>query len=85
MKAYKITAIAVSLGLLGLPIVGLADYNTVILGSGSVISIAGYNFTGDVGASVESLNVDTNTFTVSIPPSSTLNLTSADSKTLQVS
>src|SRR3989344_2190154 len=78
------TLILVAVGTLVLPAAVFATYNDVSLTIGSAISVSGGTLTGDGGATLESLTVDTGTFLVVMPAGSNFNFVSATKKTIAI-
>ena len=76
----------ISIGVICLPIVASAAYNDVSITSSAIITAGGINLTvsGDSGV-VASIVVDTDNFVVTLSPSSTLTVVSADKRTFGVS
>ncbi|OHA44104.1 MAG: hypothetical protein A3G03_01520 [Candidatus Taylorbacteria bacterium RIFCSPLOWO2_12_FULL_44_15c] len=84
MKLNKlITGLVAAVLLLSTSVV-FAAYDDVSLSTGSEISVSGGTLTGAGGATLESLTVDTSTFTVVMPANSSFTFASADKKTITV-
>ncbi|KKU50956.1 MAG: PE-PGRS family protein [Parcubacteria group bacterium GW2011_GWA2_47_10b] len=70
--------------ILFLPLISYAAYDDVSLSTGSEITVSGGTLTGDNGATLESLDVGADNFTVVMPAGSSFNFASANKKTITV-
>ena len=70
--------------ILFLPLISYAAYDDVLLSTGSEITVSGGTLTGDNGATLESLDVGADNFTVVMPAGSSFNFASANKKTITV-